>query len=313
MFPPVGYIAMAIESVMQVNSGEMTMKGLHLERITLGPLLALPDEAQGVEISLSHYPVGDGSELTRFQVSSYNESQENWTEHCSGYFSIEYDGEGMVHSGLADTHKVEGLKEDLSYQRHGCQRHVKFDDMCRSLSSSGLELGPIFQNLSSMRVSGERTGRCIGTIQVPDVSSVMPKNYMHPHLLHPVTLNYFGIVATAAIHDLQPHNTAMKTYLPSFIEHVWVSTEVSYDLQTKFNCLGTATTTGLGKYSCDIEASIGSSSAGPTISFSGAHFDLYESEIQSSKTDLLPKFYSVEWKPDIHLLTNSFFGQLRLE
>ncbi|KAI2940983.1 hypothetical protein CBS63078_564 [Aspergillus niger] len=310
VFPPVGYIAMAIESVMQVNSGEMTMKGLHLERITLGPLLALRDEAQGVEISLSHYPVGDGSELTRFQVSSYNESQENWTEHCSGYFSIEYDGEGMVHSGLADTHKVEGLKEDLSYQRHGCQRHVKFDDMCRSLSSSGLELGPIFQNLSSMRVSGERTGRCIGTIQVPDVSSVMPKNYMHPHLLHPVTLNYFGIVATAAIHDLQPHNTAMKTYLPSFIEHVWVSTEVSYDLQTKFNCLGTATTTGLGKYSCDIEASIGSSSAGPTISFSGAHFDLYESEIQSSKTDLLPKFYSVEWKPDIHLLTNSFFGQL---
>ncbi|KAI2965763.1 hypothetical protein CBS147324_7858 [Aspergillus niger] len=310
VFPPVGYIAMAIESVMQVNSGEMTMKGLNLERITPGPLLALRDEAQGVKISLSHYPVGDGSDLTRFQVSSYNESQENWTEHCSGYFSIDYDGEGMVHSGLADSHKVEELKEDLSYQRHGCQRHVKFDDMCRSLSSSGLELGPIFQNLSSISVSGKRAGRCIGAIQVPDVSSVMPKNYMHPHLIHPVTLNYFGIVATAAIHDLQPHNTAMKAYLPSFIEHVWVSTGVSYDLQTKINCLGTATTTGLGKYSCDIEASIDSSSAEPTISFSGAHFDLYESEIQSSKTDLLPKFYSVEWKPDIHLLTNSFFGQL---
>ncbi|XRM42767.1 hypothetical protein ABZX51_005978 [Aspergillus tubingensis] len=310
VFPPVGYIAMAIESVMQVNSGEMTMKGLHLERIILGPLLALPDETQGVEISLSHYPHGDGSELTRFQVSSYNESQEHWTEHCSGYFSIDYDNEDMVHSGLTDTHKVEELKEDLSYQRHGCERHVKFDDMCRSLSSSGLELGPIFQNLSSIRVSGKRDGKCVGTIQVPDVSSVMPKNYMHPHLLHPVTLNEFGIAATAAIHDLQPHNTVMKTYLPSFIEHIWVSTEVSYDLQTKFNCVGIATATSLGKYSCDIEASIESSSAEPTIAFSGAHFDLHESKIQCSKTDLLPKFYSVEWKPDIHLLTNPFFGQV---
>ncbi len=57
-----------------------------------------------------------------------------------------------------------------------------------NLDSIGLHFGPLFQNLSDVRVN-KGQGEVTATSTVPEVAKVMPKNFVHPHMIHPSTMD----------------------------------------------------------------------------------------------------------------------------
>jgi NADPH:quinone reductase-like Zn-dependent oxidoreductase/SAM-dependent methyltransferase/acyl carrier protein len=299
---------MAIESSMQMAGKETSIRGILVSRVNFKALLPIPDHAEGVEVSLSYAPADDGSGMRRFRINSYNEEQEQWTEHCSGYISVEYaefEGELEI-DGEANTEWLDSLRDSERQLTESVERRKVFEQ----LESSGLHLGPLFQHLSNMKTSGNRNGHGLATVEVPDIRSIMPEHYMHPHMLHPVTLQNMLSSVTVALSDLSNTQPEGGVFFPKYIDNVWISSGGSYKPHTQFRCFSTATAAGINLRHCQIHILAEPSLSEVAVSLSGIQLARHISDEDFSKTPSIPRFYSTEWQPDIHLVTNEFFDSL---
>ncbi|KAF9887261.1 hypothetical protein FE257_010389 [Aspergillus nanangensis] len=304
VFPPGGFIAMAIESSLQVAEKDKPVAGILLENVALGPALALSETTHGVEITLSQHPIDNGSVRKRFHVSSYCEDQDRWTEHCSGYVTIQYqDMENGVCEATSHGAEIDILDDQLGDTIKHCQKSVDFAPFNNGLQTSNLNLGPIFHNLIELKVSGSQKGTSISVVEVPDIQAVMPKNYTHPHMIHPVTLESFLQPVMAAINDLQRDQKSESLYTPCRIEKAWVSCNISSAPGTEFKCSAIAKTTG--KDSCSVDTRITSAGQCSMIVRGICYERLIFADQASADTDM-GQYYSIDWQPDIHLLSNSF-------
>ncbi|GES63212.1 polyketide synthase [Aspergillus terreus] len=308
VYPPAGFLVMAVESSMQMAGRETSIRGIHVSRVGFKALLPIPDHAEGVEVSLSYAPADDRSGMSRFHVSSYNEAEEQWNEHCSGYISVEYaecEG-GLEIDGETNTEWLDSLRDSEKQLTESVERRKVFEQ----LESSGLHLGPLFQHLSNMKTSGNRNGHGLASVEVPDIRSIMPEHYMLPHMLHPVTLQNMLSSVTVALSDLSDTQPEGGVFFPKYIDNVWISSGGSYKPHTQFRCFSTVTAAGIDLRHCQIHILAEPSLSEVAVSFSGIQLARHISDEDFSKTPTIPRFYSTEWKPDIHLVANQFFDSL---
>ncbi|KAL4890686.1 hypothetical protein BDV59DRAFT_194827 [Aspergillus ambiguus] len=297
VYPPAGFLAMVFESSLQTADQNRSVRGIRVTQMALNALLSIPDHNQGVEICLSYTPVDDRNELRRFHVSSYEELQEEWIEHCSGYVIVEY--ENMSEAVLEVDREANKQWLDFLIKGDQCQELVSCEKIFKQLASTGLHLGPTLQKFSSVKMS-RCENRC---------SLVTSENYIHPHLLHPATLESFLTSAAVTLHAFPKAPQGEGLFLPKFIDHVWISSQVSYRPNSQFRCFSRVTASAVNQQRCQIQVVPEPSLSEVAVSFEGIQLEKHIPSGELFQPPAPPRFYTIEWQPDIHLLDNHYFDR----
>lgn len=183
---------MAIEASKQIADPNTILIGFRLRDICIKTGLIIPDNKEGIEVKTTMSGMDESSReksktWRKWKVQSYNPVGDNWVEHCTGYISTEYEvATGPVDGGYENTAEVERSKTILQEAAVRCTKPASID--YDHLDNIGLHFGPLFQNLSDVRVN-QGHGEVVASVSVPDVKRVMPKGFMHPHMIHPATLD----------------------------------------------------------------------------------------------------------------------------
>ncbi|KAL7898810.1 hypothetical protein HDV64DRAFT_291566 [Trichoderma sp. TUCIM 5745] len=253
--PFVGYIIMAIESSKQIASPDLQLIGFHLKEISIKSALIIPDNKEGVEVKFSMVGMDESSlekskSWRKFTVTSYNSNADDWVEHCTGYIQTQYEVlPGPIDEGLEEALEAQASKKMLqdSISRCNTPTSINYDN----LDTIGLHFGPLFQNLSEVLVN-KGHGEVSSLITVPDVAKIMPKNFAHPHMIHPSTMDSMMHLFIAGVLDITEKTTLESPMVPTFIKEVRVSAKIESTAGHKFRGFGVSKFTGFQKFHSDI-------------------------------------------------------------
>lgn len=302
VYPGVGYIVMAIEASRQL-AGEKKIAGFHIRRISIKRALIVPDTKEGIEVCLSMTTAEISTESQpwrRFQINSYNNSSEQWTEHCTGYIHVEFDSPlDPVDEGREDQEECRAWRERFDQARAQCARPMNFRTTYNNLQTSGLHFGPFFRNLDDVRTSGSKLGAMTGVVTVPDISQSMPKQYMHDHLIHPATMDSMIHMMIAAVLDHTGKPSLDMIRLPTFIRDMWVSADLSSAPLYKYIGHASVSVGVSDKFEGQIWI-LDQEKRSQKISMNGIELTPLEAGlVEKNERRLCTGF---EWKPDLHFL-----------
>ncbi|KMU72582.1 lovastatin nonaketide synthase [Coccidioides immitis RMSCC 3703] len=245
----------------------------------------------------------------RHPFSSYIPSYNDWVEHCSGYVALEYEASApdVVGNGREGKAAKQAWDDALDQAAEVCQTPLDAGKVYENLETIGMKYGPLFRNLSNLSVSGKRKGTIFGEMKVPNLGSVMPKGYIHPHVIHPTTLDNTLVAGLVAICDDIGQTVLKHPMVPTFIKEAWISTGISSQEGTKFRCYGEVSTAAYESYDysskCwDLEANE------PRIMLSGVRMTPLASDNTSESNIQIG--YGIDWKPAINVLETKEFLDL---
>ncbi|KAJ5605987.1 hypothetical protein N7510_008768 [Penicillium lagena] len=304
VYPGVGYLIMAIEASRQL-ANEKKPTGFRLRCVSMKRALIIPDTKDGIEVSLSMTPTEGSSESKiwhRFQISSYNASSDEWTEHCTGNIKVDFQlSPDPVDNGREDEEERLAWKSDLKRAEETCSRVMNFQTIYSNLQTSGLAFGPLFQNLGDVRSSGQKQGAAIGSVTVPDIAPSMPKRYMHPHLIHPTTMDSMIHMIIAAVLDFSGKPNLEMIRLPTFIRDVWVSAELTSAPSHKYTGHASVSVAACDKFEGQIRI-LDEASHEPCIRMDGIELTpLGPGLVENNKRQLCS---SIKWSSDVHFLNS---------
>jgi NADPH:quinone reductase-like Zn-dependent oxidoreductase/malonyl CoA-acyl carrier protein transacylase len=204
VYPAAGYITMAVEAAYQraLQRSVTKVLGYHLREVVIGSALVIPENPGEVEVAITLKAFSDSvrspsDRWDEFVISSVT-SDSRWTEHCRGLISVQ--------TPQKAANLVDGQAQNDADKQQYIDLMTKYEAICRKqpdvskfyeeLTTLGLEYGPTFANLRHMQSA---PGACIGKIEIPDTAAVMPKNYQHPFVIHPATLDSFLHTIFAAL------------------------------------------------------------------------------------------------------------------
>ncbi|GLI79916.1 putative PKS/NRPS-like protein biosynthetic cluster [Penicillium ochrochloron] len=177
IFPAAGYIAMAIEAIMQLVKDSDPMEEFLLKNVRIRSALIVP-EATGVEVMTS---------LRDFDKDLTDETDRcdnRWTEHCVGVVGTQ------TGPSLTDDETFVNLNGLATAPAASENSHISVIDipqLYKKLHDSGLEYGTCFSNLTCAHATQQ--GICFAEVTIPDTRDVMPMNFEHRSLIHPCTLD----------------------------------------------------------------------------------------------------------------------------
>lgn len=294
---------MAIEASRQLAS-EAKIIGFQLRKVNIRRALIVPDTKEGIEVSLAMATVEDSSTSSptwrRFQITSYNASSDEWTEHCTGHITVDHEtASDPVDKGREAEEESRALGSELFSANETCTKSIAFKSTYNNLQTSGLNFGPFFRNLTDVLASGRGLGKVVGTVTVPDIAQSMPKQYLHSHLIHPATMDSMIHLMIAAVLDFTGKTTLDQIRLPTFIRDVWVSADLNSAPAHKFTGHATVSMVGSDKFEGQIQMSDEGTNT-HRIRMDGIELTPLESALAESNERKLCS--AIEYKPDVHFL-----------
>lgn len=213
IYPGAGFICMAIEGLAQLEkkvSGGKTICNFQLRDIDIIQALVIPEGDDGVEVQLSLKPCSDRllSGWKEFQVFSVTHD-DKWSEHCKGLISVHYE--------RAPKSLPAPLPSSANYRVR-----VSPSDIYTSMHRVGIQHGPIFQNIKSVRAQSSSS---LSTIEIADTAAVMPYKFEHSHVIHPVTLDNVVQTVYGALPAAGANMTSAQ--VPRSIKKLDISSNVS--------------------------------------------------------------------------------------
>lgn len=191
-FPGTGYLTMAIEAISQ-HGQDLNWAAAHryiLRNISFTKAL-LVTESEKIEVQLSlKQSRGVVDKITsgwhEFRISSYTEEQ-GWSDHCNGTIQIEfspaqYEGDAI----REELFSLASSRQRLDTIKDKCRQEIPRSTLYSDLEKNGNEYGENFAVFKDFHI-GDR--EAMGTIVTPNVSSVMAKGFMQPHVIHPATFD----------------------------------------------------------------------------------------------------------------------------
>lgn len=293
---------MAIEASRQLES-DKKIAGFHLRHISIKRALIIPDTKEGIEVCLSMTTAEFSTESQprrRFQINSYNNSSDEWTEHCTGYIHVEIDSPlDPVDQWCEDKEEARAWREGLGHAHSICTRPMNFRTTYNNLQTSGLDFGPLFRNLDDVRASGSNLGAMTGAVTVPDIAQAMPKQYMHDHLIHPATMDSMIHMMIAAVLDYTGKPSLDMIRLPTFIRDVWVSASLSSVPLYKYIGHASVSVGASDKFEGQVRI-LDQEHKDQKIRMDGIELTPLESILADKNERHLCTGF--EWKPDLHFL-----------
>ncbi|KAF8850740.1 hypothetical protein BDZ45DRAFT_184816 [Acephala macrosclerotiorum] len=307
VYPGVGYVIMAVEAVTQLAPMDAKITSYRLRDISIRSALTIPEQEGGVETTLIMRPVSESSLTSsstwrEFKVLSYNQSSDDWTEHCRGLIKLEYDLDtGPIDAGREAMSESQNFHDQFMEVLGRCNTPV---DMLRSyyeLETIGLSFGPLFKNLTNV-MRGTGTGNALGDVRVPDVRAAMPKKFTHPHIIHPATMDSMLHIFLAAIQALGGGARLNEPMVPVFMKEVLLAGDISNEPGHLFHTYGTASKTGHHKFEASITAWDAPTET-PKVLFKGIQVTPLQST--SSTAGKRQLNYNLVWRPDLDLIDPS--------
>jgi NADPH:quinone reductase-like Zn-dependent oxidoreductase/SAM-dependent methyltransferase len=297
---------MAIEASRQL-AGETKVTGFQLRRVNIKRALIVPDSKEGIEVSLSMATVQDPPSNSRtwrrFQITSYNASSDEWTEHCNGHIAVEHKSSpDPVDDGREEREENRAWRADLAQANAICEKPINFKSTYNNLQTSGLNFGTLFRNLGEVRASGSGLGKVVGSVTVPNIAQSMPKQFMHSHLIHPAAMDSMIHLMIAAVLDFTGKCTLDKIRLPTFIRDVWISADLNAAPSHKFTGHAFVSAMESGKFEGHIKM-LGGDSYSQRIRMDGIELTPLESSLAESSEQQLCS--AIEYKPDIQFLDSN--------
>lgn len=294
---------MAIEASRQL-AGEANVTGFQLRKVNIRRALIVPDTKEGIEVSLAMATVEDSPTSSRmwrrFQITSYNASSDEWTEHCTGHITVDHKtASDPVDNGREAEEESRALGSELFRANETCAKSMAFKSTYNNLQTSGLNFGPLFRNLTDVRASGRGLGKVVGSVTVPDIAQSMPKQYLHSHLIHPATMDSMIHLMIAAVLDFTNKSTLDQIRLPTFIRDVWVSADLNSAPTHKFTGHATVSMVGSDKFEGQIQM-LDEGTNTHRIRMDGIELTPLESGLAESSERKLCS--AIEYKPDLHFL-----------
>ncbi|PLN76124.1 iterative type I polyketide synthase [Aspergillus taichungensis] len=314
VYPGVGYLIMAIEAVKQLAESGSEILRFRFKNVAIKKALIIPDNKEGIETSISLTRMDEtslwGSSVwRRFEVLSYNPGGDDWIEHCTGYISVELKNQKELLGGDREAQEEAADWQTLwAEASQSCQVPMDFKKLYDNLQTAGLAFGPLFRNASNVKTGGHNEGIVTGTVTVPDISQVMPKNYLHPHLIHPATMDSMIHLLIGAVVDMNNNKgTLEKPAVPTFIREVTIAADIDSAPGTTFYGRGKAGLIAYEKFECDVKVWNGKTNQG-CISIDGLRLTPLDSGDNSS-TQARKLCHSLVWQPDVNFLdTESFLN-----
>ena len=186
IWPGVGYLAAVMEAAKQVADPEQKLKGFRLRDVSLKRALAVPESKDGIEVQLSLTRMDEaslqGSAIwKRFRIASYDPGSDGWIEHCTGYIATDYEvADGPIDAGKEAAAEKEVYAARLAQAKKTCHVPVDMNKSYEEFGGVGLTFGPLFRNVTEVFGTPDQAGESFGTITVPDVQDVMPKEIHAP-------------------------------------------------------------------------------------------------------------------------------------
>ncbi|KAJ4387459.1 hypothetical protein N0V93_008051 [Gnomoniopsis smithogilvyi] len=310
LYPAAGMLVMAIEASKQLaelsNPGK-AIKGIRFREVSFHSALQVPDDARGIESHLYLRPVkqsaleAKASAWREFQVLTAQEDDE-FREHCRGQVLVEYDDA---------TTAVDGGREDQAIKDHAQARIADAQQKCKSQNSPdqiyqawkdvGLTFGPTFQTVAESAVDHD-SGVTLATVKstVPLLKTMMPHNYLQPHLIHPTTLD--GALQVCLVPLVSnPTRKQNNPIVLSFLEELWISAsahpEEGYQVFADYDSHGRKE----HLLSC---TAIDANTKEPMIRVSGCKVTEVDGGDGPSNTDVDPKqrAWHIKWTADPEFL-----------
>ncbi|CAG8944284.1 unnamed protein product [Penicillium salamii] len=313
IYPGVGYIIMVIEASKQIADPYRDISGFRLKQVSLKRALVIPDTREGIETCLSMSSVDESalsssSTWKRFQIWSYNEAEDVWIEHCTGYISVEYKPNPPADSTSQSLTATES-SQALHRASQVCQTPFDFSQGYDRFNETGLSFGPLFRNLSNVRLSGARLGSALGQVIAPDIAQVMPKKYMHSHSIHPATMDSMVHIWIAAMLDLLGKESLDHPSVPTFVREAWVSADISSEKGRVYHVHGAASLVAYDKYECDLQSWDDERQAN-VLQLNGVRVTPLESGGGDSSDGSGGICHQTQWQPDVNFLTPATISSL---
>lgn len=221
LYPLSGMIVMAVEAIKQIADQTREIEGFHIRDVSFETAMVVPAEG-GLETKLQFRPWRHGSRLPdafweEFTVSSRT-TQGNWTKHCEGLISIQYNEK--ANPIFFNEHDAEAKRYRDEYIRistAGLEQHDP-KQLYAHLRELAFQFGPTF--LSLVQVStGHYEAHCV--TEVTDTKTDMPENAESPHTIHPATLD--GFIQMIMPASIPSGSWPKKAKLPRFLEIMYIS------------------------------------------------------------------------------------------
>ncbi|KAI0886112.1 ketoacyl-synt-domain-containing protein [Annulohypoxylon maeteangense] len=232
IYPAAGMVTMVLEAAKQVASDGFA--AIEITGFRIQKAMIIPETEHGLEYALNlnkqaSYPAGspamdvDSSSSTAlssmFEFFIYSKQLDGpWEEHGDGFVTIHRSRSSNGVTANNQTREVSPTRDNGYYQsyldaKNTCDELVIPRQLYETLDVIGMNYGPLFQNISSLR---KKDNACVSVVCVPDTKSVMPANFEYPHIVHPATLD--SIFQTAFAIGGDP-------MVPSFIGSLYLSAE----------------------------------------------------------------------------------------
>ncbi|KKP00195.1 beta-ketoacyl synthase domain-containing protein [Trichoderma harzianum] len=301
VFPGAGYLCMAMEAASQLASDrypEKKTERMRLQNVSFLKGLVVPEGRARVELQLAFSPIEGADTKTTMQHSfsiTACTSDEHWNEHCRGSIAVEFASEKQQRfETLATYGEVSGQLDLVSTQ------HIQSSQLYQDLRKVGNAYGPTFSGIRDIHLGDEFAS---STIAIPDVRSVMPANYVRPHIIHPTTLDIL-------LHTTLPlvnQKLGAGSVMPVRIGDLVISSDIENAPHTIFSAVTTLTSSHFRAAEADMVVFPGNSdsTATPIISILGMELRSLASEAleDADGQDRRNICYELFWGPDERFLS----------
>lgn len=238
LYPAAGMLVMVIEACGQLAERAGTqIKGFRFREVSFHSALQVPADNMGIESHLYLRPFqqtameSQASSWLEFQICTAQEDDE-WREHCRGQVLIEHENNTAAVDGGLEARLLQQKCEDtIKDAQQTCATQVAAEDMYSAWEKVGLAFGPTFQTVADPLVN-HKLRRAIARVKstLPLLRTLMPKEYVQPHLIHPTTLDGALQVCLAPLVS-DPERQQKRPVVLTFIDELWVSgTQVCPDM-----------------------------------------------------------------------------------
>ncbi|KAI1420233.1 hypothetical protein F5Y12DRAFT_719784 [Xylaria sp. FL1777] len=229
IFPAAGVICAAVEAARQFAQSDnlnQDITGFELRDFCITRPVVIQDLESGVEtfLHLKKRKLGMGSGAGVWHEFTFYSCQNNgaYAEHACGLIEIQYAKPvSEVDSGRESAEEVLARQEQWNTRRAACVNVIDSLTHYEFWKSEGLNFGPTFRGLTSIR---QKDGTVVFEITVPDVRSSMPWNCESDLLVHPATLD--ACLQTMLVSIPTMPGVPKQIWIPTTIRSIRISSNI---------------------------------------------------------------------------------------
>lgn len=304
LYPAAGFLAMAIEAATQMSA--MSQKQISAYRLrdvqlTSAALIAEGDILECI-IQLRPHVVGtkdSSSTWTEFVIASSSDGK-SLVKNCSGLLLLEFEEDEGPDMRLEKDYADKAFQRRLLEASLRCKTPLSTVDFYADLTKMGLEYGPAFTNLTTIRNAENES---VYAVKIPDIETRIISGRDRPHTIHPATLDAIFHAAFAAVKGSKTI-TLSTAMVPRSIDEIVISSHVPHESGIALNGFSNAAKHGFNDLTSDIFV-FNEQETTPVVQIKGFLCAKIPSASSTTASETQAKSIasSLVWRPAIDLLS----------